>query len=870
MSMDAPSFMLGVPRVPSGALVRERLLERIGRAPVTVLRAPGGSGKTVVMAQWAEQQAVPGVWLTVEPDTGGRLAFWNSVAARLAASGKAFPGAELSTVRQQAAGHDAITSMVVRAFLAGAEPLVLIIDDAQNLTDARIADDLLAVVAACRTVHVVLATRSTSRFEEPDVALSIDTEIIGPEDVALSVAEVGEVIDADAGSSLTAYELHAVTGGNALLTRAVLHGGGIGPGDSPQDRSHAAIRGHWRTLTRADRELGQFGLDTAIPDDFDMHLARQLSGLQDVERYVGTLEYEGLVLRTDGPDASRFRFHPLVREVLRTESRRRSKSEFRRLSVIASLGAAGRGHHVAALRHAVEAEDFELVTSVLLSGGMPMIRGGEAAAILRGTALRHAAQYPLIAFVLALSANARGQRWRALELFALALAAGRTTRLRQSPSERIVLDVVESSVLRVTGRASESVVPARRALNLIERATDSELRQIAPHVNVMRVHCAIAFFRGGAIAEAANVLERLSAAEGADGTAAESTERLSALSLTAAVNAIQGRMAEVDQTLREIDRSGLPSEVLDSYSGSLAHLARAIGGAEEGDMARVRTHIAVLAAHMPTLEYRLMFSALHALSCLWEGEAAVALQALSEDQRRDAPRGGVSRSDERLLTATRALLKTAMGETGAAEDEVRRLPPGDGIRLLLDAHLMLIGRRPELAFPRLMRIQPGEHDARMRAARDILLVCSALQSGDRDATATALNRYASNAIANGLTSPLLLVPAELRAELLAFGDSLGGAAAKSLVHLAGFPKIFRLSRMRVSLTPREREILHAFGTDLTHAGIAAQLGIAQNTLKAQTRTLYRKLEVGTRAEALRAAYTMGLLAADPQPVVDGA
>jgi LuxR family maltose regulon positive regulatory protein len=329
-------------------------------------------------------------------------------------------------------------------------------------------------------------------------------------------------------------------------------------------------------------------------------------------------------------------------------------------------------------------------------------------------------------------------------------------------------------------------------------------------------------------------------------------------------------MAESDQALREIDRGCLPSEVLDSYSGSLAHLARAIGGAEAGDMARVRTHISVLAAHMPTLEYRLMFSALHALSCLWDGEAAVALQALSEDQRRDAPRGGVSRSDERLLTATRALLNTALGETGAANDEVRRLHPGDGIRLLLDAHLMLIGRRPELAFPRLMRIQPTEHDARMRAARDILLVCSALHVGDRDAAATALNRYASNALANGLTSPLLLVPAELRAELLAFGDSLGDAAAASLMRLAGFPEIFRLSRMRVSLTPREREILHALGSDLTHADIALKLGIAQNTLKAQTRTLYRKLEVGTRAEAIRAAYTMGLLAADSQPNVSGA
>lgn len=868
MSTSARQTVHAVPRVPSGAMRRERLLERIGRAPVTVLRAPGGSGKTVVMAQWAEQEPRGGAWLTVEPDIGGRLAFWSAVSALLTPYGVVISAAELAAVHEEAGGRDAFTSMLVRAFLSNPEQLVLVIDDAHNLGDARIAEDLLAVVTACRTVQLVLATRSASRFEAPDVALVVDTELIEPGDIAFSVAEVAHVAGGMTGhgsASLDAGELHAATGGNALLMRAVLHGGELGPGDSHHDRAHVAIREYWAAMTRADRELGSFSMKAAIPDDFDQQLARTLSGLGDVERYVATLEHEGLIMRTEEAHATRFRFHPLVREVLRAEFRRTSKPGFRRLSAMASVAASGRRNHGAALRHAVDADDFELASSVILDGGLPMIRGGEAAAVLRGTPLRHTAQYPLIGFVLALSANARGERWRALELFALSLTASRATRSRQSPAECIVLDTVESIVLRVTGRASESVASARRALARIERAAESELRQIAPHLGSLRVHCAITLLRGGALAEAAGVVERMHADVRTDHATAAASERMPTLAVAAAVSAIRGRMTEADRALRAIDECGLPREVLNSYSGALAHLARAIGGIEAGDMRRVRAHISALDAHMPTLEYRLLFSALQALARLWDGEAAEALHELTVDQRRETERKGVSRSDERVLAATRVLLHAALGETGAANQEIRRLRPDDELRMLLDAHLMIIGRRPELAFPRLLKIHPGEHDDRIRAARDMLLACAALSSGDRDATATALRRYASTATMSGLRSPLVLVPVELRGELLAFADSLGGPAAVALAPLPALPPVFRLARPRVSLTPREREIVLALGTDATSSEIAERLGVAQNTLKSQTRTLYRKLEVGARAEAVRAAYANGLLPVDPQP-----
>lgn len=854
--MSVPRPMRGVPRVPEGTLRRERILTRLGQAPVTVLRAPGGSGKTVAMAQWAVHEALGGVWVTVEPDIADRLSFWSAVSDLLVLSGVSLAKTELTTVRQEAEGSDALTSIIIRSLLASAEPLVIIVDDAHNLTDGRIADDLLAVVTACRHVRLVVATRSASRFDAHDVALTVDTDVLGPDDITLSIPEVAAVIAAGSDSTVSAVELHAATGGNGLLLRAALRGSRTSWHGSPQELVLATLEEHWRRLTRVDGELGSFGLDTSIPDDFDEQLALRLSGLTSVSRHLQRLEAEGLIMRTATPDGARYRFHPLVREMLRAGRIRNSNVNFRKLSVIAAVDAEERGHLLAALRHAVEAEDYDLTSAIILRGGITLIRGTGAAIVLQPIPIRHLARFPLIGTVLALGANARGERWRALELFAVTLTAVRATRSKQTPAERITLDVIESIVYRITGRGADSVVRARRALARIDHTAESELRDIAHQLSDLRVQCALAFFRGGAIADAAEVVERLEL------PTPGALTQLGAWSLSAAVSAVQGRMPEATRVLRSIDEGGWSREVLDSYLGSLAHLAGAIEGTERGDMERISAHIAALDKHMPTLEYRVLFAALHALSALWDGEPARGLNDLAAIKREDTPRARISLSDERILGATRAILHVALGETGAAQNEIRRLPVRDALRILLDAHLMLVGRSPDQAFARLAQLNPSEYDERLRAMRDILMTCAALSSHDEVAAATALRRYAATATRNALTTPLLLVPVENRDELFAFASSLGGAPVTALLRLQGLPPVFHLTRARVSLTPREQAIMSELRDTPSISAIATTLGVSRNTIKAQLRTLYRKLDVRSRADALRAAYSLGLLSSD--------
>ena len=63
----------------------------------------------------------------------------------------------------------------------------------------------------------------------------------------------------------------------------------------------------------------------------------------------------------------------------------------------------------------------------------------------------------------------------------------------------------------------------------------------------------------------------------------------------------------------------------------------------------------------------------------------------------------------------------------------------------------------------------------------------------------------------------------------------------------------------LGLSEREVEILKALAAGLANKQIAQQLWLAEQTVKFHLTNIYRKLEVGSRTEAIRAAYEHGLV-----------
>jgi LuxR family maltose regulon positive regulatory protein len=65
--------------------------------------------------------------------------------------------------------------------------------------------------------------------------------------------------------------------------------------------------------------------------------------------------------------------------------------------------------------------------------------------------------------------------------------------------------------------------------------------------------------------------------------------------------------------------------------------------------------------------------------------------------------------------------------------------------------------------------------------------------------------------------------------------------------------------MAEPITPAEQRVLELLPTHLTVAGLADRLFLAQPTVKAHLRAIYRKLEVGTREDAVERARELGVL-----------
>ena len=61
------------------------------------------------------------------------------------------------------------------------------------------------------------------------------------------------------------------------------------------------------------------------------------------------------------------------------------------------------------------------------------------------------------------------------------------------------------------------------------------------------------------------------------------------------------------------------------------------------------------------------------------------------------------------------------------------------------------------------------------------------------------------------------------------------------------------------LTPREREVLEWLAEGLSNRGIAERLGISEHTVKFHIASVYGKLGVSTRAEAVRRGLRRGLI-----------
>jgi LuxR family maltose regulon positive regulatory protein len=143
---------------------------------------------------------------------------------------------------------------------------------------------------------------------------------------------------------------------------------------------------------------------------------------------------------------------------------------------------------------------------------------------------------------------------------------------------------------------------------------------------------------------------------------------------------------------------------------------------------------------------------------------------------------------------------------------------------------------------------------------DLLLATALVRLGQEAEALTVIERAAVVATQNGVRYPLVVLPHGAFAELAAVATRLPPeATARRLFDGARFSVEMPDARARPMLTQREVVVLRELRSSRSAAQIAARLFVSSNTVKSQMRSLYRKLGVTSRVDAVAVALAQGLL-----------
>ncbi|MDR6199254.1 LuxR family maltose regulon positive regulatory protein [Microbacterium sp. SORGH_AS428] len=837
-----------VPRSGVGVLARPRLVVALDdAAPLVVLHAPMGYGKTVAMAQWARSTGHRGVWMRVRDGGGEPRPFVQQLAAQLADAGLLEDGNPLRTAAETLAVDDDPWGLLARGLRRRPGPLAIALDDGDRLSEATVRGliDLLADVPG---LLLRVAVRRVSLFTEPSLAVMADAVIVGRAELALTASEALELT----GDAATADEIVAAAGVPALARMLAL--GEVGASEKNVEqaaRSLLRLRGgNW------DDAFVGFLETVAVADALDVRLAEAISGRSDALRLLETAEAEGLgSWETPGPrDSSAvFVFSPFLRLAAEESLRReRSRPEVREIIRRVARWELERGLAFSALRRAAEIDDAPLADEVLRRHWNELLSyRARLTELFAHVPLLSLRTRPLVAMVLAIVANASGtQRLRALEYFGLAIYGARMQRATAPPADRVLLRAIETTSYRVSGR-SGALAAARDGYRALQEMDAAERDRLGRNEPTVYNQIGTSLFYGGLTAEALDCFRRSTAVSDAKGLFAG----LQGLALTAGTLAVTGEVDESREVIDEALSRAWPERWIDGYPGSFLQLARGFSALEDGDPDAADAAIRLLDPHRATIEHWPLLTHLDVLVALARGRTPAAHAVLSNALRTQQARHATSELTLSRLRHTRALVLLAAGDAAGAERVVAK--DKDPVRRGVSLGRIALAAGDVEGAVRLLQASAGMAASARIETEHLALTVGALALGaaDQDGARRTLGRLVAVLDQRGLLVPLAMVPANA---LDAMAEIAVDPRARELIARARRICMVPATRRRVQLTPREIAVADELTRSETVAEIAAALVVSPNTVKSQLRSLYRKLGVSSRADALRALAALDL------------
>lgn len=355
-------------RIP-GYVDRPGLTERAlpTRRRVTVLRATGGFGKTVLLAECCRRLrdgGIPTAWVSLdEHDTPGALDRY--VAAACVRAGLRMHGVLDADAFAALEGR---IGVAVRAIQSHRDPFVLAFDELERLTDTSSVSLLSFLLRrGPPNLHLALAGRRIP--DGLDLAGSVfdgRAEMLEAGDLRFSRADIARFFDHGLSGDALADEAK-ISAGWPIAVRISRNGGRQGPkGDADPHR----LAANWiesRLFDGLGRDDRDFVLDVGQFDWFDPPLLDEvLQGAGSMRRLKSMTVLDGL-FETAG--ANRWRLHATLRAHCAQARLGESADRYRAVHRRIATALARRGDVARAMRHATDGDAPRLAAEIYERAG---------------------------------------------------------------------------------------------------------------------------------------------------------------------------------------------------------------------------------------------------------------------------------------------------------------------------------------------------------------------------------------------------------------------------------------------------------------------------------------------------------------------
>lgn len=863
------------PRPSTHILSRPRLLQQLesgSRGAVTLVCGGPGTGKSHLAIDWVRRRRGPGVrvaWAALGSDCNDPQRLWTLFLASLARAGLESPG--LVGLRAPVRVNEAFLDRMLLALEELDAPVVVVLEDLHEVTAPQAVgtiDTLVRLLPEC--VHLVMLTRSDpplslhrlrvggrlSEIRHGDLAFDRNEAValLDQHGVALGEAEVERLMERTEGWAvglrLAALTLQRCTD-DAERAQAV--------SDFAGDTRAVADYLVAEVLDRLPEDLRSFLLQTSVVERVNAELAEHLTGTAGGAEALERLETAGVPLVPLDGHRGWYRYHRLVQELCRQRLHAEDPDLVPTLHTQAAFWFAHQGEYDESLRQALAARDWSAFGTIAVARAGAHVFGHPSSsprgllaelpedvrpddpwlATVRALELHDAgtpdrltervlraerlwAQHEgnddalLNAMVLALvrAASALGRYdvvaaaaecERALEL-ADSVDAGVLAQWPAFPSYRSYADLLLGNSLVWQGRLEEAVTCLRR----VARSSAGSRPDPVNAGLLASAYLSLVLAMGGGLTEATGHAERALTLGGARGWSDEIQSTSAWLSL-ALVHLQRGdsvaARGALDEATMVLHRR--PDALLEVCCNLAT--ARLLG--ENGDPS---------AAQAALSEARKLLDGLPEVPFLTDWCVLVHAEL---ELSGDRPAGALALLDSgsgvRALAAARVLRGRALLRDGKAEAALAEIEP------------LTVGLRPGPAGVEALVVAALAQEALRQDGAALVALTRALRAAEADGWVRPFLRDGDR------LTPLLeryrtvvMAPSPLVDRLLAPGSPLTGR--------------------NVSLTDRELAVLQLLPSMMSNEQIAGELFVSVNTVKVHLKSLYRKLGVTSRREAVLA------------------